>query len=136
MKNKVRKLFGIWDIVIILAVAAVSLCSAAFFLFKNSEDLTLCIRINGEVWQRIDLSSETQRDIDLENGEHHASVHIENGQVCFTFSDCPDKLCVAQGNISRAGESIVCLPGRFSLFIDGSGSKEDKDTESLDAVLH
>lgn len=135
MKKAYRKLFSPWDMLIIAAAAAVVLCWAVFSLFSTSKDLTLNIRINGELWRQVELTEETREEIALENGGHHALVRIENGEVSFACSDCPDKLCVEQGKISRAGQSIVCLPGRFSVFIESSEGEEGKE-EGLDAVLH
>ena len=31
----------------------------------------------------------------------------------------PDKLCVKQGEISKAGESIICLPNRIIVSVEG-----------------
>lgn len=136
MKKKYRRLFSPWDALVVLGVAAVALCGTALFFFSSSECLTLSIKINGELWKQVELSPDTNEDIALENGDHHAFVHIEKGEVCFTYSDCPDKLCVNQGKISKAGQSIVCLPGRFSLLIEPSGGESDGVTEGLDAVVH
>ena len=40
---------------------------------------------------------------------------IEHGAVHMEEASCPDKLCVRQGDKSRIGETIVCLPHRLSL---------------------
>jgi hypothetical protein len=34
------------------------------------------------------------------------------------YADCPDKLCIRQGIVSRSGERIVCLPNRVSITIE------------------
>ena len=37
------------------------------------------------------------------------------------LEDCRDKICVNTGKISRAGQSIVCLPARVSVAVVGNG---------------
>lgn len=44
---------------------------------------------------------------------------IRNGMADITEADCPDKLCVGQSAISRSGESLVCLPNRMIVVIEG-----------------
>lgn len=44
---------------------------------------------------------------------------IRNGMADITEADCPDKLCVGQSAISRTGESLVCLPNRMIVVIEG-----------------
>ena len=36
-----------------------------------------------------------------------------------TDAGCPDKLCVRMGAVSRAGQSIVCLPGGIVVTVVG-----------------
>lgn len=35
---------------------------------------------------------------------------VENGEICFADSQCPDHLCEGFGKISYDGESASCLP--------------------------
>lgn len=55
-------------------------------------------------------------------GEFEISgVHVAVGNGCarITRADCPDLCCVRCGAISRAGESLVCLPNRVSVILTG-----------------
>lgn len=49
---------------------------------------------------------------------------IEDGKASVTEADCPDKLCVKQKEISRTGESIVCLPHKLVITIIGGEESE------------
>ena len=55
---------------------------------------------------------------------------IENGAASVTDATCPDQLCMRQRAISKNGESIICLPHRLVLQIEG---EEEGD---LDAVTY
>jgi hypothetical protein len=47
------------------------------------------------------------------------TVEIKGGKVRVGESDCPSKTCVARGEISSAGETIVCLPNDLVVRISG-----------------
>ena len=44
-------------------------------------------------------------------------------------AECPDKLCMRQGAISRDGQTIVCLPHKLVVEVIG-GEKEAYDSIS------
>ena len=52
-------------------------------------------------------------------------IVIEGGRVCVEEAECPDKICVRTGEISRVGQSIVCVPAEVVIRITGEGSDED-----------
>ncbi len=53
------------------------------------------------------------------------TVLLEKDGVRMTHARCPDKLCVHQGKITKAGESIVCLPNKIMIEIAGTNDKVD-----------
>lgn len=55
---------------------------------------------------------------------------IENGAASVTDATCPDQICVRQRAISKNGESIICLPHRLVLQIEG------EEEGALDAVTY
>jgi hypothetical protein len=55
-------------------------------------------------------------------------VEIAGNEVRVLDSPCPHKLCVKSGSISRCGETLVCLPNRVLIRIEGG------DEPSVDAV--
>jgi hypothetical protein len=44
---------------------------------------------------------------------------IENGEAWVTEANCPDKICMGMGKISRNGEFIACLPNRLLIVVEG-----------------
>lgn len=72
------------------------------------------VYINGERTAAYPLWEDTQV---LLNGTN--LLIIRNGMADITQADCPDKLCVGQSAISRKGESLVCLPNRLIVVIEG-----------------
>ena len=55
----------------------------------------------------------------------HNKVIIGDGVVWMEEADCPDKLCVNQGRISKAGQTIICLPNRIMVTIIGGTAQYD-----------
>ena len=47
-------------------------------------------------------------------------VKIQNQEVQVISSDCKDQICVHQGRIHYAGQTITCLPQRVFIKIEGS----------------
>ena len=48
------------------------------------------------------------------------TLRIQNKKVWVEKAPCPNKLCMRQGKISRPGESIICLPNRIVITIEGN----------------
>ena len=46
-------------------------------------------------------------------------ICCENGEIFIKESDCPDKVCMRSGRISKSGEGIICAPNRVAVKIDG-----------------
>lgn len=49
----------------------------------------------------------------------HATVRISNESISIVQADCPDQVCVKTGQISRSGQSIVCVPNHIVITISG-----------------
>lgn len=88
------------------------------FLFRK-EGTVVRITVDKEEVGVYDLSLD--REINLDG---HNTVVIEGGKVRMESADCPDRLCVKKGEISYAGQSIVCLPNKTVVEISG----EPKDS--------
>ena len=59
-----------------------------------------------------------------ENGVEVTITFIPQG-AAVTASTCPDQVCVQTGQLTRAGESAICLPARVTLRLEGGGDSVD-----------
>lgn len=57
------------------------------------------------------------RRIVLNNGIN--ILYIKYGYAYMYDADCKDKICIKQGKINVAGQSIVCLPNKISITVCG-----------------
>lgn len=68
------------------------------------------------------LQQSKRKEIDIDG---HNKIVIANGEVWMEEADCPDKLCISQGKISRSGQTIICLPNKVMVTIKGGKSEYD-----------
>jgi len=93
-----------------------------FWLAGSSETGTKAVvRINGETVATYSLAIEGEYPL---NGGTNTLI-IKNGTAHMEDADCPDKLCVKQGTISRSGQCITCLPNRVTVTIEGGTPEVD-----------
>lgn len=137
-----------WDGLVVLCVAALAL-GIAFFQWRGGSsagELTAVVTIDGAEADRFRPAELLEAPRTYENNgytlevalsidyEHPASSALppsgESG-LRVARSDCPTQDCVRTGTITRSGQSVVCLPARFILRLEG-GTPEDG---AVDAVL-
>lgn len=73
---------------------------------------------------------EEKKDFFVDTNLGGVNVQIENMKVRVTTSNSPLKLCVKQGWISNAGDTIIGVPDRLLIKILG----DNNSTEELDGV--
>lgn len=114
-----------WDALVVLAVLLLALALAArpYFAARSAGELTVSITIDGETVERCALTDYTGGS--YESRGYTLTVAVENGAVRVSESDCPNQDCVHSGAISRAGQSIVCLPARVAVTLEGAASDYD-----------
>ena len=93
---------------------------ALFLWLTRQAGGTVTVRINGELVIELPLSEDTQ--IVLGEGEHTNTLVIAGGAARVVEASCPDRICVQQGAVQYAGESIVCLPHRLVITVHGGAS--------------
>lgn len=107
MNDRVR----IWDFVLIAALTAV--CFVLWF-FPKEQGKTVTVTVKDKVVYQGSL----KRDADLDLGDG-MRVMVKNGAVWVEDSTCPDGLCEEMGQISSAGQVILCVPNRIAVEISG-----------------
>ncbi|BAK97879.1 hypothetical protein OBV_06810 [Oscillibacter valericigenes Sjm18-20] len=117
-----------------LVALAVLLLAAALTLTvwggNKSGGLIATISVNGQVAKTVDLSRLSGPEVQefTANGfTLHVRLSSDGAEVI--DSTCPNQVCVHTGHISRAGQSIVCLPARISVTLSGGTAN------GVDAVL-
>ena len=73
-------------------------------------------------------------EIEIERDGHRNVVVIKDNTVHMDYSDCKNQVCVNTGKISKAGETIVCLPNYVIVEIVSS-EEGGEDDEAIDAIV-
>lgn len=116
------------DALVLAAVIALAVAAALLFYGPKtgSGRLTAVITQHGQTVRRIDLPvPDKELTVPLDDGTYHLTVRICGGSVRVSESDCPGQDCVRTGPISRAGQSIVCLPAQVVISLESAASEVD-----------
>lgn len=122
----------LWDGVIALCVAGLA-CALLFGRWRvgAEETLTAVVYADGVEIDRVKLATDTplERTYSCNGYTLHAAFRSDGVQVL--DSDCPTQDCVHTGVITHSGQSIVCLPARIVIRLEGGAIPAD----APDAVL-
>ncbi len=122
-----RKYINRNDIILIIVLSVFSALFTIYLFTVTQHGYKVLVYVDGQLTGEYPLDTDTEVTIMGYNGGNNV-MSISNGRVRMSEASCPDRLCIHQGSISRAGQSIVCLPNRVILRIDG------KETLDYDAV--
>lgn len=118
------------DFILIAVVMFIALISAVIvYLTHNKGDMAV-IKVDGNIVSELSLSDNTTIIIEGYQGGSN-TVSIIDGKAYVSEADCPDEICVKTGGISRAGETIVCLPHRVVVEIRSSNGTHNEDFDSV-----
>ena len=118
-KREMRLTFCKGDIFAIVLVAALAILVSVFFWTKvgSEEGSMVSIYQEGELIKEIPLNEPTEL---LVEGVYTNKILVKDGKTAIVESDCPGTDCVHSGWIHEAGRSIVCLPNRVEVRIEGA----------------
>ena len=112
----------------LIVIASLLLLALALYLILGA-----LRTVGGEVVVRVD-GVETERHALTEDGTYPLNggsniLVIGEGQAWLIEAKCPDLLCVRQGKIRYTGQSIICLPNRLTVTVEGG------EPDEVDAVV-
>ena len=108
----------------IILIASILIVAIAFFLIvelTKEEGAGVTVKVDGVEVAEYSLSKNGTYPL---NGGTNILV-IEDGRAYLIDANCPDKLCVHQGKISRTGEVITCLPNKLTVTVFGAEESVD-----------
>lgn len=86
----------------------------------------IVVLVDGVEQARYSLFEEQEIEIETQEGNNRLYIHDETADM--KEADCPDQLCVNQKGIRMVGETIVCLPHRVVIEVEGA---EQSDLDSI-----
>lgn len=109
------------DIILIASVLLVALALLLVVELTKEEGARVVIKVDGREIAEYTLSE--NGTYELNDGSN--TLVIEDGKAYLIDANCPDKLCVHQGKISRTGEVITCLPNKLTVTVYGAEESVD-----------
>lgn len=116
-------------IVILLIVAAAAYFGIRIYQEEHTKDAVVVVTVDGEEYGRYPLSGQYTETIRFEDGSYNR-FSIQDGYAMMPEASCPDQICVKHKKISKANETIVCLPDKVVLTI------ENGDEAEIDILTH
>jgi hypothetical protein len=116
------------DIVVIVVLVFITLgSSAAAFINSNKSynNKYVEIEVKGKLYKKLPLDNSSNERIQIDTDLGSNTIEIINGKVRILDADCPDKICIQDGSISKPGDILVCLPHKVVVSIKGQNSETD-----------
>ena len=108
----------IFCFLIVLSLLSIVLSN---LIFAGGSAEYALVEVNGKHFGTYLLHEKDGKTLDVKTEFGYNKIGIENGMVRIIEADCPDRLDVLAGGISRTGEMLVCLPNRLVVRILGEG---------------
>lgn len=114
------------DFVAIGAVVFASIAIFTTYLCTASATAEVCvIEVDGKEYASYDLSSVSEKKIvEIDNIYGKNIIVIYNDGAEIIYSDCPDGREVKDGRITASGQSLICLPHRLCVRLEGKKSTD------------
>ena len=112
------------DILLILALLALAAAAYGMLRLTKRPGGEAVVTVDGAEIAVLPLTEDAALTVGEGQGFRNI-VEVSAGRVRVADADCPDRLCVRQGWISRDGESIVCLPHKLVVAVRGGAAGPD-----------
>lgn len=121
------------DLIIIFTVLVIGVA----LLFANKylvKDRTAKAEIyyGSELVKTVDLKKGTDTRFSIPQNERVIFHLFKDGSICFEESDCPDKICVKTGRLSKVHETAACLPNKIIMKIVPA---DDQNNDEIDMIV-
>lgn len=111
------------DIILFFLILVFGIGISWWSLSTNTGGDKAIVTVDGQLYGTYSLLQDQTIEVIQENG-HTNYITIKDGKVSMTFSNCQNQVCVNSGAISQTKDSIVCLPNKVMIEINGSDKNE------------
>nr|WP_315103506.1 NusG domain II-containing protein [uncultured Catonella sp.] len=115
-KNKRKRKHDIILGIILLSVASILFVIDLTNASSDTVNKNVVVSVDGKKIAEYPLKKDATYKL---SGSHLGTntLVIKSGKAYISEANCPDKQCMKQGKIERAGEMLVCLPNRVVIKI-------------------
>jgi len=119
-------------IIIALALLAALALWLVSQLALGTEASSVVVLLDGEEVLRKPLVVSNTYEIGQPDGSRNV-IRVENGVVWMDEANCRDGLCIRQGKMKNGAKTIVCLPHKLVVKMDGDAPISDNS--DLDIII-
>ena len=121
------------DVIIIAAALVLALGLYGISQIAGGKSATtVVVTVDGKEVLRRPLAVEDTYEIKQDDGSINV-IAVEGGAVYMKEANCRDGLCMAQGKMKNAAKTIVCLPHKLVVQMEGDLAADDQD--ELDVII-
>lgn len=102
----------------------------------DSAGLTAVILIDGQERYAFDAAElKAGGELSIEANGYHYHIVYENGRIRFDDADCPDRVCVKTGWLSRSSQVAACVPGHVLIRFIGADRQDVQTSDDVDVIV-
>ena len=120
----------------IIIIALALLAALALYLVSQvslgAEASVVVVTVDGEEVLRKPLAMENRYEIAQDDGSLNV-IRVEDGAVFMEEANCRDGLCIRQGKMRNGAKTIVCLPHKLVVRLEGDTQPSGGD--ELDVIV-
>ena len=117
-KKKLRN-----DLLLIVPLLIAAIIALVIVLTrKTDKPLIAKVYVQDTVVETIDLSDKTERDYKIKGKNGELTVHVHDGMIKVSESNCPHQDCVNQGDVKDTNHPIICAYNEVYIVIQGESS--------------
>ena len=120
----------------LIIIAVLLLCAGMLYLISQvslgAEVSTVVVTLDGKEVLRRPLAMEDTYEIAQEDGSLNV-IAVKDGAVFMQEANCRDGLCIRQGKMKNGAKTIVCLPHKVVVKMDGE--MPENDNSDLDIII-
>ena len=111
-------------LLIMIIVGAAIVGTVMWFMRNSDKPEQVTVKVDGNVVYSESLSKDIEYKVDGYDGGYNIVV-VQDSKVSVKEADCPDKVCMNSGQISKSGDTIVCMPHKVVVEIEGGEGTVD-----------
>lgn len=115
--------FLIFGLIIAIVISSAIVCYKAPLSAH-----TVKIYVDSKEYATYAISEGYEKNVTVKTDYGYNLVSMQSGKVQITESDCPGHDCVHMGSISKTGDTLICLPHKLLVTLEGG--------DAVDAVSY
>ena len=120
----------------IVIIAAALLLACGLYLVSQvslgAKASVVVVTVDGQERLRRPLAMEDSYEIRQQDGSLNV-IAVEGGAVYMKEANCRDGLCIRQGKMKNGAKTIVCLPHKVVVRLEGDAPATEHD--DLDVII-